>query len=103
MKINELKINPVVTRRLPQEILKEQAEIVSKKTSSEDTLIKSELSSEELLIKKTDIVLEKIKGAENKKLEDIKLKLQNGFYNSEEVLSKIADNIIDDQLSLLES
>jgi len=103
MKVSELKINPVVTRRLPQEISKEQKVIDSKNTASSDVLIKSELSSEELLIRKTDIALEKIKGAENKKLDEIKLKIKNGFYDSDEIISKITDNIIEDQLSILKS
>jgi hypothetical protein len=97
MKINELKINPVVTKRLPQEKIEKPKQISNEKEITDIIEIKKDFSSEELLIRKTDIALERINEAKALRMKEIRSRVESGFYLSDEVTSNIADEIIKDQ------
>ncbi|PID29113.1 MAG: hypothetical protein CR982_03655 [Candidatus Cloacimonadota bacterium] len=102
MKIDKLNITPTLFNKLVK-----RANISSNLHSIEDPKDRKEIkdsfqlqkkvNGDELVLEKTELALSKIKRAKEERLEAIKDRLKFGFYLSDEVTEKIANEVIEEQ------
>ncbi len=83
MQINPLTNNPYYSQGLPGKASESKGNGKNDQTNNQDKL---ELSPEAMKMQNLS--------PEDKKLNDINNKISNNFYNSEEVINKVANNIL---------